>query len=74
MVKFRNLPEDAREKAEEAVAELEWEGPWMLISSVTKSGTNELMQQVSDELERIVEEEEQLLAMQEAENGAFETE
>ena len=68
------LPEDARAKAEEAVAELEWEGPWMLISSVTKSGTEELMQQVSDELERIVEEEAQLLAMQEAENGALETE
>ena len=61
------LPEEAREKAEECVAELNWEGPWMLISSVTKSGTEELMQKVSDELEKIDEEEAQSLLMQEAE-------
>ncbi len=50
-------PEEAQQKAEEAVAELEWKGPWVLISSVTKSGTDELMQRVSAELERIEDEE-----------------
>jgi GTP-binding protein len=50
-------PEEARQKAEEAVAELDWKGPWVLISSVTKSGIDELMQQVSAELERIDDEE-----------------
>ena len=33
------------------VAKLGWEEPWMLISSVTKSGTDDLMQKVSLELE-----------------------
>lgn len=50
-------PEEARQRAEEAVAELGWGGPWMLISSVTQSGTEDLMQQVSAELERMVDEE-----------------
>lgn len=59
-------PGEAEEKAREAAAELKWDGPWMLISSVTHSGTQELMQQVSDELERIEEEEQQALALQEA--------
>ena len=59
-------PEEAREKAEEAVAELAWEDPWMLISSVTQSGTDELMHRVSDELERITEDQAQALAEQEA--------
>jgi GTP-binding protein len=46
------LPADeGLKKAEEAVAKLEWEGRWLLISSVTKSGTDELMQKVSLELE-----------------------
>ena len=58
--------DEARTRAEEAVAELGWEAPWMLISSVTKSGTDELMQRVSDELERIAEDEAQALAEQEA--------
>jgi GTP-binding protein len=59
-------PEEARARAEEAVAELGWEAPWMLISSVTKSGTDELMQRVSDELERIAEDEAQARAEEEA--------
>lgn len=51
------LPQDeARSMAEEAVATLNWEGPWMLISSVTKSGTDELMQKVSAELELLDDE------------------
>ena len=48
---------DAARKAEEAVEALAWEGPWMLISSVTKSGTDELMQKVSAELELLQDEE-----------------
>ncbi len=44
-------PDEARGRAEEAVAALSWEAPWMLISSVTKSGTDELMQKISLELE-----------------------
>jgi len=52
------LPADeAGRKAEEAVETLGWEGPWMLISSVTKSGTEELMQKVSAELELLEDEE-----------------
>jgi len=50
-------PEEAREKAENTVAELDWEAPWMLISSVTSSGTGELMQRVSAELELMEDEE-----------------
>ena len=49
-------PDEARNKAEEAVAGLGWEEPWMLISSVTKSGTDELMQKVSLELEILADE------------------
>jgi GTP-binding protein len=50
-------PEEARQRAEEAVAELAWENPWMLISSVTQSGTEDLMQRVSAELELMADEE-----------------
>ena len=49
-------PEEARSKAEEAVAALGWNDPWMLISSVTKSGTDDLMQKVSLELEILQDE------------------
>jgi GTP-binding protein len=59
-------PEEAQAKAEEAVAELGWKNAWLLISSVTKSGTDDLMHQVSDELERIAEDESQALAEEEA--------
>mgnify|MGYP001825207950 CR=1 FL=1 len=57
-------PGEAEAKAREAAEELGWEGPWMLISSVTQSGTQELMQQVSDVLEKIKEEEQQALAIE----------
>jgi GTP-binding protein len=59
-------PEEAREKAQAAAAELGWTAPWFLVSSVTHSGTRELMDQVSDELDRIAEDEAQALAEQEA--------
>ena len=49
-------PDEARHNSEEVVATLNWEGPWMLISSVTKSGTEELMQKVSAELELLDDE------------------
>jgi GTP-binding protein len=61
--------DEAREKAERVVFELDWDAPWALISSVTKSGTDELMQRVSDELERIEEEKAQARAEQEAGHG-----
>jgi len=50
------LPEEARERAQEVVAELEWDKPWMLISSVTRSNMDELMQSVSAELETLADE------------------
>lgn len=50
-------PDEARAKTEQVVAELGWTAPWMPISSVTKSGTDELMQRVSTALERLTEEE-----------------
>ncbi len=49
-------PDEARSKAEAAVAALGWEKPWMLISSVTKSGIDDLMQKVSLELEILQDE------------------
>jgi len=59
------LPEaEARGKAEQVVAELGWESPWTLISSVTQYGTEELMQRVSAELEILVEEEAAALELQ----------
>jgi GTP-binding protein len=48
---------EAATKAEEAVEALGWKRPWMLISSVTKSGTDELMQKISDELVLLEDEE-----------------
>jgi GTP-binding protein len=52
------LPADeARERAEKTVAELGWGAPWTMISSVTHSGTDELMQRVSAELELLADEE-----------------
>ena len=47
---------EARSQAEAAVAALGWDEPWMLISSVTKSGTDDLMQKVSLELEILKDE------------------
>ena len=51
-------PGEARQRAEEVVEELRWQDPWMLISSVTKTGTEELAQRVSQELEVLADEEE----------------
>jgi len=48
---------EAATKAEDAVQALGWEGQWMLISSITHSGTDELMQKVSAVLELMEDEE-----------------
>jgi GTP-binding protein len=58
--------EQAQERAEQAVADLGWTAPWALISAVTKSGTGELMNRVSAELERLAEEEPETGALDEA--------
>jgi GTP-binding protein len=50
-------PGEAQQRAEEVLEELGWKGQWMLISSVTKIGTEELMQRVSQELQVLVDEE-----------------
>jgi len=56
---------EAEEKAAETIAELGWSGPWSLISSVTHSGTDELMQKVSAELELLQDEEDVARAAEE---------
>lgn len=50
-------PEEAKAKAAEAVSELGWQEPWALVSSIAKTGTDQLMQQVSEKLALIEEEE-----------------
>ena len=62
-------PDEARSRAEEAVSELGWEGHWTLISAVTHQGTEELMQRVSEELERIDDERAQAEALAALEHG-----
>jgi GTP-binding protein len=47
---------EARKRAEAVVAAVAWEAPWTVISSVTHSGTEELMQNVSAELELLADE------------------
>jgi len=63
---------EAEQKAAETVAELGWAGNWSLISSVTHSGTEELMQKVSAELELLRDEEEVAQAAEEAETRFLE--
>jgi GTPase len=41
---------EAQEKAAAVVKELAWKNPWFVISSITREGTRELMQHVSDAL------------------------
>jgi len=43
--------EQALKKAEAIVAELDWNQPWAVISSITGEGVRELMQKVSDALQ-----------------------
>ena len=48
-------PEEAKARAEKIIEELAWESPWALISSVTHSGTMELMQQIMFSIEEMDE-------------------
>lgn len=48
--------EEAREKARAAIDELDWQHPWVVISSATGEGTRELMQKISDALLLLAEE------------------
>jgi GTP-binding protein len=48
-------PEDARSIARRVVEALEWTAPWFMISSVTRSGTDKLMQSVSRALDEMKE-------------------
>jgi len=59
---------EAGTRAAEAVASLGWTGPWSLISSVTRTGTDELMQKVSRELELLKDQEAVALAAIEPES------
>jgi GTP-binding protein len=43
-------PEEAQQKAAAIRAELDWQGEWALVSAVSRTGTRELMQRVSDAL------------------------
>jgi GTP-binding protein len=43
-------PEEAQQKAAAIRAELDWQGEWALVSAVSRNGTRELMQRVSDAL------------------------
>lgn len=45
--------EEAREKAQAAVTELGWEGPWYVVSSLSGDGTRRLMADVMTKLEEI---------------------
>lgn len=52
------LPEDeARSRAGAIVADLGWQGPWYVISSVSKAGTRALMTDIMETLEIMAEEE-----------------
>ena len=44
---------EAKSLVDKALKALEWKAPYFMISSVTRSGTDELVQQVGRELEEI---------------------
>jgi GTP-binding protein len=46
---------EAKEIATRVVKELDWTAPWFMISSVTRSGTDELMQSIGRALDEMVE-------------------
>ncbi|MDJ0657015.1 MAG: GTPase ObgE [Xanthomonadales bacterium] len=46
-------PEDAAEKARSIVTELDWPGPWFLVSSVGRSGLDELTTRIMTHLEEL---------------------
>jgi GTP-binding protein len=50
-------PQEAEQKASELVEQLQWQGPHYLISSVTRQGTDQLMQNLMSALEEMNDEE-----------------
>jgi GTP-binding protein len=48
--------EEAREIAESVVQSLGWDSPWFLVSSVTRQGTDELVNRIGQSLEEMREE------------------
>ena len=48
-------PEEARSIAERVVDELKWTDPWFMISSVTQTGTDELVQSIGRKLDEMKE-------------------
>jgi GTP-binding protein len=46
-------PEAARQRAQDIVAKLGWKAPWYLVSSATRSGTKELMQDIMAALDAL---------------------
>jgi GTP-binding protein len=46
---------EAKEIATRVVKELDWTAPWFMISSVTRSGTDELMQSIGRALDEMME-------------------
>ena len=46
---------EAKEIADRVVKALDWKAPWFMISSVTRSGTDELMQSIGRALDEMVE-------------------
>lgn len=51
--------EDAERIASQAVRNLQWQSPWFLISSVTRSGTDELVQSIGRVLDEMTEQEQE---------------
>jgi GTP-binding protein len=54
--------EEAKSKAGEAIEALGWDQPWTMISSVTGTGTEQLMQKVMTALEELAEDEKAVVA------------
>ena len=46
---------EVQEIAAQTVKELNWTGPWFMISSVTRSGTDELMQSIGRAIDEMIE-------------------
>ena len=47
--------EESEEIAQRVIGELDWKAPWFMISSVTRSGTDDLVQSVGRALEEMKE-------------------
>jgi GTP-binding protein len=52
--------EEAETRVKNSIETLAWEGEWALVSSVTRDGTRELMERISQALERFDEDQEML--------------